>query len=350
MRWTRPSATAWLASLASLAVALAAPPARPEAIPSLEGRHGEAIPSPDADDSPGPAPRPSADPAAEGSRLRRWASLGGTAGVYVSATTYMYFAWYHGQPDLPSFRFGGDGWFGGRTYTGGADKLGHAWSSLALSRLTGEILIWGGWEPWQAGLLGSGMTLGLFTAFELKDAFYTEFSPGDALFNGLGGALAFAMLAYPPLDELVDFRVEYLPSREYRDLLAGRRPPEGPAGPRQVSLNFVEDYSGQRYLLALHLGALPPLRGRTWARLVDVAVGYETSGYMPAPIAPEVRRERHLFLGLAVNMQGLVELALAERTGALARRSRAAGRLVFELLNPPFGSWAVAGARGSPDR
>lgn len=347
MRWLRPSAIAWLSSLA---VALAAAPARPEAAPSRRVDPGGAIPAPAAEERPEPAPGSLTLPAAAPSRLRKWGSLGGTAGVYVSATTYMYFAWYHGQPDLPSFRFGGDGWFGEDTYAGGADKLGHAWSNLALSRLTGEILIWGGWEPWKAGLIGSGMTLALFTAFELKDAFYTEFSPGDAVFNGLGGALAFAMLAYPPLDALVDFRVEYLPSREYRDLLDGRRPPDGPAGPRQASLNFVEDYSGQRYLLALHVGALPFLRGRAWARLVDVAVGYETRGYMPAPIDPAVRRQRHLFLGLSVNLQGLVDLALSDRTGDLARRSRAAGRLAFELLNPPFGSWAVAGARGSPDR
>jgi hypothetical protein len=157
------------------------------------------------------------------------------------------------------------------------------------------------------------------------------------------------MVAYPPLDALLDFRVEYFPSAEYRALLRGRRPPEDPTQPHQVSLNFVEDYSGQRYLLALHLGAVPWLRGQTWARLVDVAAGYEADHYKPDPIDPGVRRRQHLFLGLAVNVQGLLELALADRAGPAASSARAAGHLVFELVNPPFGSAAALGASRSPE-
>jgi hypothetical protein len=261
----------------------------------------------------------------------------------------MYFAWYHGQPDLPSLKLGGDGYFGERSYAGGVDKLGHAWATLALSRLTSDILIWGGWKPWKAGLIASSMTLGLFTAFEVKDGFYTELSPGDALFNALGAGLNVVMLVYPPLDELIDLRVEYFPSKEYRQLLDGRRPAQDPAAPRQISLNFVEDYSGQRYLLALHLGALPGLRRQPWARLIDVAVGYESDKYKPDPIDTDVRRSQHLFLGLAVNMQGLIDLALVNRRDVAGSRLRAVGHLVFEFVNPPFGSAAVVGAARSPD-
>lgn len=276
----------------------------------------------------------------------RWGALGGVAGVYAAATTYMYFAWYHGQPDKP-FRFGGDGYFGGDTYAGGADKLGHAWSNLAMSRVTSEVLAWGGWERWKAGLIASSLTLGLFTVFEVKDGFYTEFSPGDAAFNALGAAMNVAMLAYPPLDEAVDFRVEYFPSKEYRGLLRGARPPPDPAKPHQVSLNFVEDYSGQRYLFALHAHALPLVGRQRWARVVDVALGYEANGYKPEPVAAGVRRSQHLFLGVSVNVQGLLDLALAERDGPVASRARTTGHLVFELVNPPFGSAALVGATRS---
>lgn len=295
------------------------------------------------------APSPGASPVRDPSRLRKWGSLGGVAGVYSSATAYMYFAWYRGQPDLPSFTVGGDGYFHERTYAGGADKLGHAWANLAMSRVTSEILMWGGWTPWKAGLIASSMTLGLFTIFEVKDGYYTEFSPGDAIFNAAGAGLNIAMLAYPLLDELIDFRVEYFPSSEYRALVGGRRPPPDPERPHQVSLNFVEDYSGQRYLLALHLGALPGLRHRTWARLLDVAVGYEAQRYKPDRMDPAVRRSQHLFLGLSVNMQGLLEIALANRGGGAAASARAVGHLVFEFVNPPFGSVAVAGGTRSPD-
>jgi hypothetical protein len=334
------------AASSSLVLALAAAPARggDDAGPS-------SVTSPAPADEPPAVPDagPAATPVSGPSRWRRWGSLGGVAGVYASTATLMYFAWYHGQPDLPSLKVGGDGWFGEDTYAGGADKVGHAWASLAMSRLSSEILVWGGWAPWKAGLLGSGMTLGLFTLFEVKDGFYTELSPGDALFNAVGAGLNVAMLAYPPLDELIDFRVEYLPSRDYRDLLDGQRPPPDPAAPRQVSLNFVEDYSGQRFLLALHLGALPGLRGRTWAKLVDVAAGFESDRYKPEPVAPGRRRLQHLFLGVSINLQGLVDLALADRRHPLARKARAFGHLLFELVNPPYGSAAVVGAERSPD-
>lgn len=288
------------------------------------------------------APAPSA--------ARRWGSLAGVAGVYTGAATYMYFAWYHGQPDLPAFRVGGDGWFGARTYAGGVDKVGHAWSGLALSRVSGEILDRGGWERWQAGVIGSGLTVGLLTLFEVKDGYYTEFSPGDAVFNVLGAGLNAAMMAWPELDELLDLRVEYFPSREYRALLRGERPPQDPAAPRQVSLNFVEDYSGQRYLLALHLGAIPGLRGRAWARLVDVAVGYEADRYKPEPIDGGGGRSQHLFVAVSVNLQGAIDLALADRAEGVAAGARAVGHVVFELVNPPFGSAALAGVTRSPDR
>ena len=288
-------------------------------------------------------------PTPDAARLRKWGSLGGIAGVYASATTYMYLAWYRGQPDLPSFRVGGDGYFHERTYAGGVDKVGHAWSNLAMSRVTSEILMWGGWTPWKAGVIASSMTLGLLTAFEVKDGYYTEFSPGDAIFNAAGAGLNVAMLAYPPLDELIDFRVEYFPSREYRALVAGRRPPQDPEKPQQVSLNFVEDYSGQRYLLALHLGAVPGLRHRTWARLVDVAVGFEADRYKPDRMDPGLRRTQHVFLGLALNMQGLLDMALGERAAGAAATAREVGHVVFELVNLPYGSVAVAGASRSPD-
>ncbi len=284
------------------------------------------------------------------SAARKWGSLAGVSGVYAGAATYMYFAWYHGQPGRPAFRVGGDGWFGAQTYAGGADKLGHAWAGLALSRVSGEILDWGGWERWRAGVIGSGLTVGLLTLFEVKDGYHTEFSPGDAVFNVLGAGLNAAMMAWPPLDELLDLRVEYFPSREYRALVRGERPPPDPAAPHQVSLNFVEDYSGQRYLVALHLGALPGLRGRAWARLVDVAVGYEADGYKPEPLDGGGGRSQHLFAAVSVNLQGAIDLALADRTDGVASGARAVGHLVFELVNPPFGSFVLAGGTRSPDR
>ena len=346
-------APAWLSSLvialaASTAIADNPPSGVEEGTPWLD--RGASLPLGSATVStsdPG-TPDPG-EPAAEvtaslrpPSRLKKYGSLAGIVGVYAAASTYMYFAWYYGQPGK-SFKFGGDGYFGADTYAGGADKLGHAWANLMWSRLTGDILVAGGWERWKAALIAPGITLGLFTLVELKDGVFYEFSPGDAIANTLGATLSGLMIRYPRVDELLDFRVEYWPSQQYIDLWNGLRPPIDPEEPHQVTLNIAEDYSGQRYLLALHLGALPGLRAQKWARLVDVAVGYETKGYKPDPIEPDVDRTRHLFVGLTFNAQGLFDLALGGRRSRPARIAHTMTHEVFEFFNVPYTSAAVAG-------
>jgi hypothetical protein len=120
----------------------------------------------------------------------------------------------------------------------------------------------------------------------------------------------------------------------------GEAPPD-PARPHQVSLNFVEDYSAQRFLLALHAHALPLVGRLRGARLMDLAVGYKTRGSGPSPSQP-ARRTRRLFVGVSLNVQRVLDLALAGHGGA-AGIARRAGHLTFELVNPrvrPRGSVA----------
>ena len=290
--------------------------------------------------------------AARPSARRRWGSLVGVSSLYLGFSGWAYYAWYYNQPALPAFKWGGDGYFGASTYAGGSDKLGHAWANLVLARATTGILRWGGWRPLPASLIGSSMSLVLFTLVEVKDGFYYQFSPGDQIANTLGAVLSAVMVNVPRVDELIDFRVEYFPSKEYRDLWAGRSAPADPDEPQQTWANIAEDYSGQRYLLALHVGALPGLRGRTdWSRFtrfVDVAVGYETDKYKPDPIDAGAVPSQHLFLGLTLNAQGLVDGLLEGRRSRPARVTRSIGHHLFEYMSPPFTSVSVAGTSRSP--
>jgi hypothetical protein len=48
-------------------------------------------------------------------------------------------------------------------------------------------------------------------------------------------------------------------------------------------------------------------------------------------------------------MQGLIDLALADRSHVVARKARAVGHLVFGFVNPPSTSAAVVGVRRSAD-
>ena len=288
-------------------------------------------------------------PAADATpRDHRTGSMLALGGIYASFATWMYFAWYHDQPRLSGFKVGGDGYFGEDTYAGGSDKLGHAWANMVLTRGGAELLRWGGWRPRTAALVSAGLAWSLFFYVEIKDGYYYQLSPGDLYANTLGAALGVAMTEWPALDRLLDFRVEYWPSPEYRSILDGTFT----GSDRINSVNIAEDYSGQTYFLALHLRELLPARRPRWTApldFVDVGVGFQATKYKPdPPEQPPYVRRQELFVGVALDVQHLLDRALAGRGGA-ARTTRAIGHGLFEVLSPPFTILPVVGAERSPD-
>jgi hypothetical protein len=179
------------------------------------------------------------------------------SGVYAGFTTWTYFAWYRKHKPLSEFRWGGDGYFGEKTYAGGADKLGHAWATMSLARAGTELLHqWGGFSKLTSTLVSSALSELLFLGVEIKDGFYYQFSYGDAWFDTLGAVAGAALSLSPRLDELFDFRVEYWPSHEYRRQFEGG------------NVNVAEDYSGETYLLAFHTS---PIRRRACCRTTCIA-------------------------------------------------------------------------------
>jgi len=245
-------------------------------------------------------------------------------GVYAGFTTWTYFAWYRKHKPLSQFRFGGDGWFGARTYAGGSDKLGHAWATMSLARVGTELLHqWGGYDKLTSTLVSTALSELLFLGVEVKDGFYYEFSYGDAAFDSFGALAAAALSLSPRLDELFDYRVEYWPSHEYRRQFDGG------------NVNIAEDYSGETYLLAFHLGGLHSLRDTrwgSWTRFVDVAVGFGTHGYKPDPpsrMLPDYEHRQELSIGFSLNVQGLSDWLFEGRS----RAGKKIGHGLFEVFN-----------------
>ncbi|MCX5742298.1 MAG: DUF2279 domain-containing protein [Proteobacteria bacterium] len=248
-------------------------------------------------------------------------------GVYAGFTTWMYFAWYRKHRPLSEFKWGGDGLFESTEYAGGSDKLGHAWATLGLGRAGAETLRqWGGYDRWTSALIGAGLSELLFLGVEVKDGAYYEFSFGDAAFDTLGAILAVALTVSPRFDELFDFRVQYWPSPEYRTQFEGG------------NVNIAEDYSGEIYLAALHLGGIHALRDRVpLTRFIDVAAGFGTRGYKPdepkGTCPPTCYEERqNLYFGVSLNAQGVFDYLFARRAPGLAKVTHA----VFEMFNVPF--------------
>jgi len=262
-------------------------------------------------------------------------------GLYAAFTTWTYFAWYRKHKPLSQFKWGGDGWLGDTTYAGGADKFGHAWATMGLARGGTELLAqYGGYDRLTASLIGTGLAETLFIGVEVKDGFYYEFSFSDLTGDTLGAVAAFALSNWPRLDELFDYRVQYFPSPEYRRQFRGG------------NVNIAEDYSGETYLLALHLGgihALRDMRYGTWSRFVDVAVGFDTRGYKPDPPAglPDYDHHQNLFIGVSLNAQGLFDYLLEGKRSGGARVGRKITHGLFEMFNLPYTTLAVPGLKAT---
>jgi hypothetical protein len=349
-RWQR---VAWLATLLCLA------PLRASAAPPSETAPDG---SPWLDLSPAPLLTPPAPPAHD----HKLASGLAVAGIYLGFSAWAYVAWYRDHPeksdpqsigDIWDCGFGGrtvgcDGWFGKKTYAGGADKLGHAWATMTLARGGTAALRAGGWDRTRSALLSALLAEGLFFAVEMKDYYYYEFSAGDFTMDTLGALAAIAFDLSPRLDELLDFRVEYWPSAQYRFNLTNADSPCAKRTPGQPSCsrwNVAEDYSGETYLLALHLGGIHALRDWRyggWSKYVDLSVGFRSRNYKPPPtlLDDDPVRTQRLFLGVSVNAQGILD-ALLPRSSRL----RKAGHGLFEVLTPPLTIPLVGGERSTRD-
>jgi len=237
-------------------------------------------------------------------------------GTWFAVGTWAYFAWFHDTPRLndPIYTLEG---FGKDTYAGGADKLGHAWASYALTRLTTKALVYGGWRRWPSSLVAAGVKLAFSTFSEIEDSYVYQFEFGDVIANVTGAILGVAMENVPALDRWLDFRLEYFPSGDFR---------------AASDLDFAQDYTGQSYLLALHLGAPTIANEPTWSprRFVDLVVGFQARNYKPAPRDMADQREQSLFVGLAVDFQGILRAVFDDTPG------RGAGETAFDLLAVPY--------------
>jgi hypothetical protein len=289
------------------------------------------------------------------------------AGMYVAFASWMYIAWYQHHRDLSQYKFGGDdencgvehglsrwlsrcalvGWAGDTTYAGGEDKFGHAWSTMSLARLGDEILEqWGGFGHTKSMLIGTGLAELLFIGVEVRDGFNFEFSFSDVGGDTVGALAALALMQFPRLDEMFDFRVQYFPSQMYFRKLSGASPcPYGGCS----RWDIAEDYSGQTYLLAYHLGSIHALRELPYgfvSRFVDVTLGFDTRNYKPTPDADlHARPVQEGFIGISLNAQGLFDW-LFEDTSHKTLRKVTHG--LFEVFNLPYTSTGVFKVQHSP--
>lgn len=241
------------------------------------------------------------------------------AGTWTAASVYAYFAWFRHatRTTAPIFTLEG---FGVNTYAGGADKLGHFWAGHMFSYVTTEALAHGGFRTLPSSIIGFGLSQLFGTISEYKDSLHYQFEYGDIIANASGALFNILLENWPALDRAIDLRLDYWPTTEYLRLL------------RHGNVDGAQDYSGQSYLFAVHLRAIPGLDSPWlgWTKYVDAVVGFETRNYAPMPDDPSAIPRQTLYGGFAIDMQAVLETVFPDSTG------RRVGHGFLEFASVPF--------------
>lgn len=205
---------------------------------------------------------------------------------------YGFAAWDWGSSP---FTTADEGWFGADTKYGGADKLGHAFTGYLVSELLADRYEAWGFPADKATLLGVGSSVVFTTVMELGDGISSEygFSGEDLTMNFAGATFSLVRRHVPGLARLVDFRIEYFPSSQ---VTSGE------------DLDITTDYDGMKHLLAFKAVGIPGLH-ETWARFIEIHVGYYTRGF-----GDEGERDRRVLYGAVGINVGQVVTALWRRT------------------------------------
>jgi hypothetical protein len=208
------------------------------------------------------------------------------AGSMAAILIYGLAQWDYGED---GFHFETERWFQRDTKYGGADKLGHFWSSYAVSHLFSYVYRkWGHTEK-EANLYGALSNLGVQTFMEVADGFSSQgFSYEDLIMNVVGTGVAYAWGKAPYLSKKIDFRMEYTPGFNSRDF------------------GFSTNYERQRFLIALRADGFDAIKNR-YLQYLEFHVGYYARGYKDYAEKGQDDRRRKIYVGLAFNVSRLVQ-------------------------------------------
>ncbi|MEA3498648.1 MAG: DUF2279 domain-containing protein, partial [Campylobacterota bacterium] len=155
-----------------------------------------------------------------------------------------------------------EGWFDEDTKSGGADKLGHAYTAYGMTHLFSYLYKDFGYKDDKVALYGALSSLGFTTLMEVGDAFSPYgLSHEDLISNIIGTAFGYITYKYPTVDEKVDFRLEY---KIDKDSFEG---------------DFVTDYENMKHLLAFKASGFDTFKNNRYLKYLELYVGYYSRGY-----------------------------------------------------------------------
>ena len=185
-----------------------------------------------------------------------------------------------------------EGWFEQDSKYGGADKLGHFWSTYAFAdALTGLYKSWG-YASDKANTYAALSAWAVQAAMEVGDATSTSqgFSSQDMIMNTLGALTSVLMEHNPELDRKIDFRVEYVFDNPVNGIF--------------------DDYSNHYYSVVLKLDGFDVFKDN-FMKFVEFHGGYYTRGYGEN----DEEHTRSTYAGIGFNFSRLLMDNGWEKTG-----------------------------------
>lgn len=183
-----------------------------------------------------------------------------------------------------------EGWFGAETDNGGADKLGHFYSSYVTARGVSAYFENHCLAPDDAAFYGALSSFLIMGYMEIGDSFSDYgFSHEDFISNSLGSLAGYYLYKYPDLARKLDIRWEY--------------------GFHPTRKDFVTDYENSKYLLAIKLNGFESIRN-SFLKHIELHFGYYGRGFDD----PSVSDERNLYVGLGLNLTDLFRRSGYDKT------------------------------------
>jgi Predicted periplasmic lipoprotein (DUF2279) len=195
-----------------------------------------------------------------------------------------------------------EGWFERDSKYGGADKVGHFWSTYAFAdALTALYKSWG-YSSDKANTYAALSAWTVQTFMEIGDATSKTqgFSSEDLIANTVGALTSVLMEHNPELDRKIDFRVEYVFENEVNGIF--------------------DDYSNHYYSVVVKLDGFDLFQDN-FMKFVEFHAGYYSRGYGE----DEEEDTRSTYLGIGFNFSRLLLDNGWEKTGK-----------VLEYWQPPY--------------
>lgn len=207
--------------------------------------------------------------------------------------------WEYGSADWHS---ADEGWFEQDSKYGGADKVGHFFATYAFSdALTGLYSHWG-YERRKANTYAALSAWSVQAFMELADATSESqgFSWEDMAMNTVGALTSMYMERHPAVDDVIDFRVEYVFNVD----------PNG----------IFDDYSNHYYSMVVKLDGFESIENR-FLQYLEFHAGYHTEGYEE----DDEENVRSLYAGVSLNFSKFLREKGWHKTGK-----------TLEYLQPPY--------------